>query len=131
MLFNSARFFLFLIAVLLLFYASPTRWRKLILLAASYFFYMSWIPKYGLVLLALTAIDYTAALWIAKTSSPGRRKGLLTLSLSSHRGWLGFFKYYNFIAANLALLLRQPEFGHAFQIMLPLGISFHTFQSMS
>src|SRR5438128_587754 len=109
MLFNSAGFFLFLIAVLLLFYSSPTKWRKPILLAASYFFYMSWIPKYVLVLLALTAIDYTAALWIARASSDGRRKLFLILSLSANLGLLGFFKYYNFLAANLALLLHQPE----------------------
>jgi hypothetical protein len=70
MLFNSSQFFLFLIAVLALFYSASAAWRKAVLLAASYFFYMCWIPKYALVLVALTAIDYTAARWIERTSVP-------------------------------------------------------------
>jgi D-alanyl-lipoteichoic acid acyltransferase DltB (MBOAT superfamily) len=121
MLFNTIGFFLFLIAVLILFYAAPTRWRKPILLAASYFFYMSWIPKYVLILLALTAIDYAAAIWIERTESRRSRKLLLILSLSANLGLLGFFKYFNFLTSN----------AFALHIVLPLGISFHTFQSMS
>ncbi|MGH7490081.1 MAG: MBOAT family O-acyltransferase, partial [bacterium] len=69
MLFNTPKFFAFLAVILILFYASPRSWRKAILLAASYFFYMSWIPKFIVLLLALTGIDYTAARWIARTRS--------------------------------------------------------------
>ena len=101
MLFNTPQFFVFLAIVLILFYSAPRSWRKYILLAASYFFYMSFIPRFILLLLSLTAIDYTAARWIARTrvatlakdrfgSQPGRR-----ISACS-----GFFKYYNFFAAN-------------------------------
>ena len=64
MLFNTPQFFVFLAVVLILFYTAPRSWRKYILLAASYFFYMSFIPKFILLLLSLTAIDYTAARWI-------------------------------------------------------------------
>ena len=101
------------------------------LLAASYFFYMSWIPKFILLLLALTVIDYTAARWIARTDSPRSRKIALIVSLSANLGLLGFFKYYNFFASNIAHLLHRPENSFALSIILPLGISFHTFQSMS
>ncbi len=131
MLFNTPQFFAFLAIVLILFYAAPRGWRKYILLAASYFFYMSFIPKFILLLLALTAIDYTAARWIARTQSPRSRKAALVISLAANLGLLGFFKYYNFFAANIAQLLHRPSDAFAFSIILPLGISFHTFQSMS
>jgi alginate O-acetyltransferase complex protein AlgI len=131
MLFNTPQFFAFLAVVLILFYCSPRSWRRIILLAASYFFYMSWIPKFVLLLLALTVIDYTAARWIARTESPRSRKVALIVSLSANLGLLGFFKYYNFFAANIAHLLGKPENTYALSIILPLGISFHTFQSMS
>jgi len=131
MLFNTPQFFAFLAVVLILFYCSPRSWRRIILLAASYFFYMSWIPRFILLLLALTVIDYTAARWIARTESPRSRKIALIVSLSANLGLLGFFKYYNFFAANIAHLLGKPENTYALSIILPLGISFHTFQSMS
>jgi alginate O-acetyltransferase complex protein AlgI len=107
------------------------RFRRIILLAASYFFYMSWIPKFILLLMTLTLIDCAAALWIARTGSARARKLALIASLCANLGLLGFFKYYNFFAANLARLLHQPESAFALSIILPLGISFHTFQSMS
>src|ERR1700729_1098149 len=113
MLFNTTQFFVFLAAVLVLFYTAPRAWRKYILLAASYFFYMSWIPKFILLLLALTAIDYTAARWIARTESPRSRKIALIVSLSANLGLLGLFKYYNFFAANIAHLLGKPESSFA------------------
>ncbi len=131
MLFNTIQFFAFLIVVLVLFYASPRSWRKYTLLAASYFFYMSFIPKFILLLLALTAVDYTAACWISRTREPRSRKIALILSLAANLGLLGFFKYYNFFAANVAALLHKPTGAFALSIILPLGISFHTFQSMS
>ena len=131
MLFNTPQFFVFLAVVLILFYASPRSWRKFILLGASYFFYMSWIPKFILLLLTLTAIDYTAARWIAATSAERWRRIALIVSLSANLGLLGYFKYYNFFAANLAHLLGRPADSFAISIILPLGISFHTFQSMS
>ncbi|HTW68147.1 MAG TPA: MBOAT family O-acyltransferase [Bryobacteraceae bacterium] len=131
MLFNTQQFFAFLAIVLILFYTAPRALRKYILLAASYFFYMSFIPKFILLLLSLTAIDYTAARWIASTHSPRSRKAALVVSLSANLGLLGFFKYYNFFASNIALLLHRPSNVFALSIILPLGISFHTFQSMS
>ncbi len=131
MLFNTTHFFLFLSVVLILFYASPRAVRKYILLAASYFFYGSWNYKFIALLLTLTAIDYTAGLWLEKTPPGARRKAILILSLSANLGFLGFFKYYNFLAGNLALVMGRPANFFWLNVVLPLGISFHTFQSMS
>jgi alginate O-acetyltransferase complex protein AlgI len=130
MLFSTIQFFVFLAVALAGFYLSPQPWRKWVLLAASYFFYMSWNPKFILLIMALTAIDYTAGLWLAQVR-PGRRRAVLAVSLSANLAFLGFFKYYNFAANNFALLLGRPGNSFWLDIVLPLGISFHTFQSMS
>src|SRR5580693_8446975 len=131
MLFNTWHFFLFLAVVLVLFYASPRFLRRYILLGASYFFYGSWNVKFIALLLTLTAIDYTSGLWIERTAAGPKRKGLLAMSLAANLGFLGFFKYYNFLAGNLAWLMGKPTGSFFLDIVLPLGISFHTFQSMS
>ena len=130
MLFNTTQFFVFLSVVLMVFYASPLAWRKFVLLAASYYFYASWNPKFIALLLTLTVIDYSAGLWIAR-AAPERKKLALILSLSANLGFLGFFKYYNFLAETVVQVLRMPSHAFALDIVLPLGISFHTFQSMS
>ena len=131
MLFNTTRFFVFLAVVLALFYALPQRFRKYLLLAASYFFYASWNPKFIALLLTLTAIDFTAGLWLERTAEPVRRRAILIGSLAANLGFLGFFKYYNFAASNIALALGRPAHSFWLDIVLPLGISFHTFQSIS
>jgi alginate O-acetyltransferase complex protein AlgI len=131
MLFNTTSFFLFLAAVLALFYTSPRALRKYILLAASYFFYGCWNWHFIPLLLTLTAIDYTAGRWLERVRPGPRRKAVLVMSLVANLGFLGFFKYYNFLAANLAPLMGRPANSFFLDIVLPLGISFHTFQSMS
>lgn len=131
MLFNTVHFFLFLAAVLVLFYASPRGLRKYILLGASYYFYGTWNYRFIPLLLMLTAIDYTAGIWLERTKTHSRKKAVLIFSLSANLAFLGFFKYYNFLAANLALLAGRPANLFFLDIVLPLGISFHTFQSMS
>src|ERR1039458_6927022 len=131
MLFNTTQFFLFLAVVLALFYSAPRGWRKYILLAASYYFYASWNAKFIALLLTLTVIDYGAGLWLERVAPGPRRKAVLIFSLAANLGFLGFFKYYNFLAANVALVLGRPPHSFFLEIVLPLGISFHTFQSMS
>jgi D-alanyl-lipoteichoic acid acyltransferase DltB (MBOAT superfamily) len=131
MLFNTTQFFLFLAVVLALFYASPRAIRKYILLAASYLFYGSWNYKFIPLLLTLTIIDYTAGIWLEKVRPGPRRKAVLIMSLCANLGFLGFFKFYNFLGDNFALLLDKPAHSFFLNIVLPLGISFHTFQSMS
>ena len=130
MLFSTVQFFIFFAVVLTLYYASPRSFRKPILLAASYFFYMCWNPKFILLLMTLTGIDFAAGLWLSRVR-PERRKLVLILSLAANIGFLGFFKYYNFLAGMLAKLLGRPSNSFFLDVILPLGISFHTFQSMS
>ena len=114
-----------------LFYTAPRRLRKLILLAASYWF------LHGLErALCGPAADadrdrLRRRPLIERTAHARRRKLLLVASLAANLGFLGFFKYYNFGAATVAALLGRPETDFALHIILPLGISFHTFQSIS
>jgi len=130
MLFNSLQFFLFLGITLTLFYILQGRARRVLLLLASYLFYMSWNWRFIPLLLTLTIIDYFCALWIVRTEA-GKRKLAMILSVAANLGFLGFFKYYNFLAANLAMFAGRPENAFYLNIVLPLGISFHTFQSIS
>src|SRR5580704_16288561 len=115
MLFSTIPFFEFLAVVLALFYIAPRPLRKYILLAASYFFYMSWNAKFIALLLTLTVIDYTAALWIERTEGP-KRKLFLIVGLAANLGFLGFFKYYNFLGDNFAALLGRPPHSFALAI---------------
>src|SRR5580693_5996292 len=130
MLFNTTEFFVFRSIVLAVFYAAPRAFRRVILLVASYIFYLSWNYKFVVLLLGLTVVDFGAAIAI-ENAQASRKKPFLLISLAANLGMLGFFKYYNFFADNLAQLLRYPPHSWTFSIILPLGISFHTFQSIS
>lgn len=131
MLFNTTKFFFFLGIVLAAFYAVPKQFRKYLLVVASYCFYASWNPKFIPLLLTLTAIDFGAALWLERVTNRLARRAILIASLTANLGFLGFFKYYNFLTLNLALALGLPTQTFWLNIVLPLGISFHTFQSIS
>jgi alginate O-acetyltransferase complex protein AlgI len=131
MLFNTVQFFVFFAIVIAAHYAAPRALRKYILLAASYIFYMAWNPVFVALLLTLTVIDYVAAIWMERVTGPGRRKAFLVLSLAANLGFLGFFKYYNFAAGLVAQAMGSAPDSFFLTIILPLGISFHTFQSMS
>lgn len=124
MLFNSLGFFQFLAVVLAVFYVLPRALRNCWLLAASYYFYGSWNVKFLGLLLAVTAVDYLAGLWIGRSEGPARKVALV-VSLATNLSVLVFFKYFHF--------LTETMLGHRFaiEIVLPIGISFHIFQSMS
>ncbi|MBS1828675.1 MAG: MBOAT family protein [Acidobacteria bacterium] len=126
--FHTWEFFFFFAIVLVLFYAGSAGARRWVLLLASYYFYGAWNPRFLPLLWSLTVVDYFAALWIVRYQGR-RRKWALWMSIAANLGFLGFFKYSNFIAANVSWLLGVPQ--PAFDIVLPLGISFHTFQSIS
>jgi alginate O-acetyltransferase complex protein AlgI len=124
MLFTTWAFWIFLLGVLGLFYLSPRPARRYVLLAASFYFYMAWNPRFVLLLLTLITVDYFAAGWIeSRTGAP--RHAALVLSLAANLGFLAYFKYTNFL---LSIFLPV---AHPLDIILPLGISFHTFQSIS
>jgi len=133
MLFNSFQFLLFFPIVTMLFFLLPHRFRWLLLLAASCGFYMAFIPIYILILFLLIIIDYVAGLLIEKATG-FRRRLFLVVSILSNCGVLGFFKYYNFLAGNvgaLSSLLGMPLTLPLQHCILPIGLSFHTFQAMS
>ncbi|MFB3776599.1 MAG: MBOAT family protein [Bryobacteraceae bacterium] len=130
MLFNSVQYFLFFALVLMLFYYTHGAVRKWILVVASYGFYAAWNWKFFPFLLTLTAIDYVAARWMSGVR-PERRKLLLLMSVSANLAFLGFFKYYNFLAGNAASLFGLNPSSFMLNVVLPLGISFHTLQSIS
>ena len=135
MLFNSIEFLLFFPAVTILFYLLPHRFRWMLLLVASCFFYMWFIPKYIFILLITIAIDYSAGLLIEKwAGTPIRKRTCLIVSIVSTCLVLFIFKYLNFCSANLVALAQHFGWSHpdkVLSIALPIGLSFHTFQSLS
>src|SRR5688572_21805503 len=134
MLFNSLEFALFFPIVTILFFLLPHRFRWLLLLFASCFFYMFFKPVYILILVLTIVIDYYAALFIARQKDKKKRKLLLLTSIVANVGILVIFKYYNFLAENLQIVLNSlHSTGHIplLNILLPIGLSFHTFQAMS
>lgn len=138
MLFNSLQFVGFLLVVLTVHYgiipASQERARRLFLLLASYVFYGSWNPPFVLLLLYSTVLDHVVALRMARAESKAARRALLGLSLLGNLGVLAFFKYGNFLAETyLTLVSLGPtqQTGPVVDVILPIGISFYTFQSLS
>jgi D-alanyl-lipoteichoic acid acyltransferase DltB (MBOAT superfamily) len=133
MLFNSIEFAVFFPIVTILYFALPEHHRWWILLIASCIFYMAFIPIYILILTFTIIIDYLAGLLIDR-STGGKRRLFLLMSLVANIGVLAIFKYYNFVAENLTQLLHF--FGvhstiPSLALILPIGLSFHTFQAMS
>ena len=135
MLFNSIEFLIFFPLVTLLFYLLPHRHRWLMLLAASCFFYMWFIPKYIFILLITILIDYSAGILIEKWKDDiPKKKTCLVVSIVSTCLVLFTFKYLNFCSANLVALAQHFGWAHpqkVLNIALPIGLSFHTFQSLS
>ena len=135
MLFNSLEFLIFFPIVTLLFYLLPHKWRWFLLLAASCFFYMWFIPKYILILLITIAIDYSAGILIEKWKDQiPQKKTCLVVSIISTCLVLFIFKYLNFCSANFVALAQHFGWSHPntiLNIALPIGLSFHTFQSLS
>lgn len=135
MLFNSIEFLIFFPIVTILFYLLPHKYRWILLLGASCFFYMWFIPKYIFILLVTIAIDYTAGILIERWQSNARQQKLcLIASIISTCLVLFVFKYLNFCSANLVALAQHfgwPHPAKALSIILPIGLSFHTFQSLS
>ncbi len=136
MTFNSYLFLLLLPGVVLV-SASLSRWvrfQNLFLLAFSLFFYGYWDWRFLLLLGATVLVDYTVALRISASASPASRRRWLWVSLVSNLGLLGAFKYYDFFAAGLSTLLASVGLGVSLpllKVVLPIGISFYTFQSLS
>ncbi len=132
MLFNSWQFFVFFGVVVAVFFSMPQRYRWMLLLAASYFYYMFWNPKYALLIVTTTLVVYGTALMMhGKTARV--KKLWLALSVMTNLSILFMFKYFNFFNSSmkgLFALLGVPYDVPALALLLPVGISFYTFQAL-
>ena len=135
MLFNSLTFVVFFSVVLALYWTTKS-WsaRKTLLLVASYLFYAAWNPPFVLLLLISTIVDFYAGRKLAAEDRLARRRLWLVVSLLVNLGFLGFFKYGGFLMENFRILVGLVGFDYqppAFDVILPVGISFYTFQTLS
>ena len=131
MLFNSSIFILFLGIVLPIYYSLPTRWQNLFLIAASYVFYGYWDYRFLPLIFVSTCFNYFLALKIDKSGNDRHRKIFLITSIIFNLGCLGFFKYFNFFIDSFAVIIEKVGFNpsiNTLNIILPIGISFYTFQ---
>lgn len=138
MLFNSIEFLLFLPTVFLLYwyvFARSLRLQNVLILVSSYVFYGWWDYRFLLLIFLSTVVDYFIGQGIVHTESKPKKRSLLYLSMIFNLGVLGFFKYYNFFVDSWVELLASVgykiENTFTIQIILPVGISFYTFQTMS
>ncbi len=134
--FNSINFMIFFPVVLALYFVIPKALRQIWLLAASYYFYMSWNARYALLIAASTLITYVSGIAIERyrdSGRTGRRLTVLFSCLGINLGILLFFKYGNFLIASLDRGLELLHIGSVdqrFYFLLPVGISFYTFQAL-
>lgn len=137
MLFNSIDFAIFLPIVFLLYWIigrKNIRAQNILIVAASYVFYGWWDWRFLFLILLSTVVDYTIGLALGKQDKDQHRKVLLWTSLLVNLGLLGFFKYFNFFIDNFTSAFSffgHPLGGYSLNIILPVGISFYTFQTLS
>jgi alginate O-acetyltransferase complex protein AlgI len=135
MLFVEFRFFWFFLAVFAVYWSlRENRERKIWLLLCSYFFYACWNWKFLFLIIASTALDYFVGTMLSRTDNPGKRRAWLIMSLCANLGTIAFFKYYNFFVTSAAAVLSWlglPASIHTLEIVIPVGVSFYTFHSMS
>ncbi|WP_457617685.1 MBOAT family O-acyltransferase [Lutibacter sp.] len=137
MLFNSIDFALFLPIVFILYWFvvhKKLKYQNFLIVVASYVFYGWWDWRFLSLIVFSTLVDYTVGIQLAKTSKEKKRKVLLWISIVVNLGFLGFFKYYNFFLDNF--ITAFSFFGNkinpsSLNIILPVGISFYTFQTLS
>ncbi len=134
MLFNSLQYIVFLPLVILCYFALPHKFRWVLLLCASYYFYMSWNADLIILIATTTLTAYIAALKINSANTAKQKKFWLVLTCTISLGLLFFFKYFNFFSHSITQFLRSislPVSDFTLNVMLPVGISFYTFQTLS
>lgn len=132
--FNSIEFLIYLAIVLVLYFVLPHKFRWIILLIASYYFYMSWNAVLIFLIFGTTLVSYLAALFIDKTENKKIKKLLLVITLVVCLGVLFFFKYFEFMLQSVIAVLNLFALNIpsvSLNILLPVGISFYTFQTLS
>lgn len=133
MVFNSVDFLVFFPIVLLIYFIIPKKLRYVWLLVASYYFYMSWNPRYAVLIALSTVITYLSGVLIGKAEKKSRKNWIVAGSFVTNLGILFFFKYFDFALVNINRVLGR--FGvemieKPFDVLLPIGISFYTFQAL-
>ncbi len=134
MLFNSFQYILFFPLAVMIYFALPKKYKWMFLLAASYYFYMCWKVEYVFLIVFSTLVDYIAGIYMGKTHKKSKRKKFLIISLVFNLGILFVFKYLDFFNENLRIILNEFNIFYnvpAFDLLLPVGISFYTFQTIS
>ncbi|MCG3121599.1 MAG: hypothetical protein ALAOOOJD_04783 [bacterium] len=134
MLFNSFEFLIFFPVIVALYFATSYKWRWLLLLIGSCYFYMCWRPEYIVLMMFPSFIDYFVAKKMSATPELAIRKKFLWVSLVTNLGLLFIFKYFNFFNESLRALFTQLNLAYAIpaaNLLLPVGISFYTFQTLS
>lgn len=134
MLFNSYQYVIFLPVVLALYFSIAGRFRWAVLLVASYVFYMAWEPAYAILIFASTVVDYAVGLQLGRAQRPRVRLMLLLCSIVVNLGLLFTFKYFNFFRAvveDVTSLTGASWDLPQLDVLLPVGISFYTFQTLS
>lgn len=133
MLFNSFQFLLFFPLTVLIYFLLPNKYRWMFLLAASYYFYMNWKPVYALLIFTSTVVTWACSLLMERTEFKKKKKFYLTISLLINFSILFLYKYFNFINESIFQLLEVFNLRWSvpnFDILLPVGISFYTFQAV-
>ena len=134
MLFNSIQFVIFFPLVVGFYFLTPFRYRWILLLAASYYFYACWRVDYLVLIIASTMVDYWAGIKMGERASRKERRPFLLLSLFCNLGLLFSFKYFNFFNDSIRAVFDHFNIFYgvpAFNVLLPVGISFYTFQTLS
>ncbi|MBN1598307.1 MAG: MBOAT family protein [Bacteroidales bacterium] len=136
MLFNSLEFIIFFPIVVALYFAISPKYRWILLLLASYYFYMCWNYKYIILIALSTIIDYIAGILIYRSEKKKLRTLFLLASLGTNLGLLFFFKYFNFFGESINFVIDQFNIFKSYHVpyynyLLPVGISFYTFQTLS
>lgn len=134
MAFNSVPFLVFFPIVVLIYYFIPKKLKSYWLLIASYYFYMSWNAKYAVLIFISTLITFLSGIFVEKAKTSKGRKGVVAISFVSNISILVFFKYFAFLLGNLNKVLGIigiSSLNNPFSFILPVGISFYTFQALS
>lgn len=134
MLFNSFDFIFFFLFIVLAFWILPSKYRWALLLIASYYFYMSWEPTYIVLIIFSTLVDYFICLYLTNSKDKRKKKLGLGLSLFQGLGLLFFFKYFDFFQHSITQLFHFFHYNYTpshINVLLPVGISFYTFQTLS
>lgn len=132
--FDSIKFLLFMIIVFIIYWSINNKYRWILLLVASYYFYMSWDIKGIFLIIFTTILSYSSAILMEKTNKKNKRKLILFLTLVIILGILIFFKYFNFFSnttRNFFMLFSIKLHPMTLKLFLPIGISFYTFQTIA